>query len=78
METTLSKWGNSFGISLPKHILDKYELRSGLTLKIEEHREGILLKKENPITLKEIISSYRDTKPIEDCFPNTLPSEEWE
>ena len=37
MSISLNQWGNSLGIRLPKHILDKYKLVNGSSLEIHRH-----------------------------------------
>jgi antitoxin component of MazEF toxin-antitoxin module len=75
METTeakVKKWGNSFGIIIPKEIIDKQQIKEGITVKINIQTKnkstagdifGILKKKLNRDTddlLKEVNEDFED------------------
>jgi antitoxin component of MazEF toxin-antitoxin module len=75
METTeakVKKWGNSFGIIIPKEIIDKQQIKEGVTVKINIQTNnkstagdifGILKKKLNRDTddlLKEVNEDFED------------------
>lgn len=75
METTeakVKKWGNSFGIIIPKQIIDKQQIKEGITVKINIQTNnkstagdifGILKKKLNRDTddlLKEVNEDFED------------------
>jgi len=75
METTeakVKKWGNSFGIIIPKEIIDKQQIKEGITVKINIQTNnkstagdifGILKKKLNRDTddlLKEVNEDFED------------------
>lgn len=78
MDISLNKWGNSIGLRLPKHILEKYDLQNGSTLEIEERKDGILLRKRQKVKLSEIIESYGDNEIIPEIFTSSLPTEDWD
>lgn len=78
MEITLNKWGNSLGIRIPKHIIEKNNLQDGSTIEITEVQDGILLKKKKTFpTIEQIAKSYPKNHQYEEMIPDSLPSEEW-
>ncbi|MEX0773718.1 MAG: AbrB/MazE/SpoVT family DNA-binding domain-containing protein [Balneolales bacterium] len=48
MLTKLQKIGNSFGIILPKQLIEEYHLYEGDTLVIEEREKGVYLNLQDP------------------------------
>jgi len=75
METTeakVKKWGNSFGIIIPKEIIDKQQIKEGITVKINIQTKnkstardifGILkkkLKRDIDDLLKEVDKDFED------------------
>ena len=78
MDVFINKWGNSLGLRLLKHLVEKYELSKGSRLILQDSNKGILLKKSEKLSLKQIIDSFpQDYQPSPDLFPS-LPSEDWE
>lgn len=47
--TTLSKWGNSLALRIPKSFLEVHNLKDGDTLAIESKGESIILTKQRTI-----------------------------
>ena len=47
-KTSVRKVGNSLGITLPKTIVDNYQLAEGDELNLVEARDGIILTPFNP------------------------------
>lgn len=45
MEVRIQKWGNSFGIRIPKSILSDLNIKDNDVLKIEENDEKIIISK---------------------------------
>jgi antitoxin MazE len=63
MQAKLISIGNSKGIRLPKKIIEKYHLHD--TLKLEEKKDGILIKAdlpENKLTWEETYREMADEK----------------
>lgn len=60
MESRLQKWGNSFGIRIPNHILKSLNLRPNELLDIKEEDEKIIITKtkKDKISLKELFDNY--------------------
>ena len=60
MEVKLTKWGNSFGIRLPKAIIDDLNIKENETLSIETKNNQIILKKNNygEIVIKDFAEKY--------------------
>lgn len=60
MEVRLTKWGNSFGIRLPKTIINDLDIKENDILLIEIKNNQIILKKNNygEISIKEYAESY--------------------
>jgi antitoxin MazE len=78
MEITLNKWGNSLGIRIPKHLIEKNKLMDGSTLEISEVTDGILIKKKLRLpTIEEIAKSYPKNYTYEEMIPGDLSSEQW-
>lgn len=48
MNVTVSKWGNSLGIRIPKGITDELDLREGSSLTLVPAEDGYLLKRSQP------------------------------
>lgn len=55
IEVELKEWGNSFGVIIPKEVINNLRVRSGEKILIEVER------KENP--LKELFGALKFTKP---------------
>ena len=55
MEIKLTKWGNSYGVRLPKKIIDDLNISENESLSLEVKNEQIILKKNNygEISLKD-------------------------
>ena len=49
MEAVVKKWGNSFGIRIPKFIMDKLELEDGACLELSTEDGKLIL---NPVEKK--------------------------
>lgn len=76
MEVKLTKWGNSFGIRLPKTLIDDLNLRENDSLSIESKNNQIIIKKNNYGEM--IIKDYAEKfygKPFSK-LENVLASEE--
>ncbi|NJO86677.1 MAG: AbrB/MazE/SpoVT family DNA-binding domain-containing protein [Lewinella sp.] len=40
----LNKWGNSLGLRIPSHLATRFNLVEGISVGLEEHTEGLLIK----------------------------------
>ncbi len=84
MTTTVQKWGNSQGISLPKFLLDDLDIQEGEEFEIVVKERSILLK---PIhktmqpsrkTIQELFSEYKgDYQPEEVDWGKPQGEELW-
>jgi putative addiction module antidote len=61
METKLRKIGNSIGVTLPKEILDKLDLKEGDTMNIVLTTEGIKLTAFDP-NFETVMEAYKEGK----------------
>lgn len=43
MTTKIQKWGNSFGVRLPREIIRKRALRAGSKVEVKDDKDGILI-----------------------------------
>ena len=55
MTTKIAAWGNSFGLRLPKSLLETFALKEGSCVNIEVQEDAILIRPARP-TLKELVS----------------------
>jgi antitoxin MazE len=56
MQTQVKKWGNSFGLRLPMHIINDLEISDGSIFEIQQNNEQIILTKvKDKISLAELI-----------------------
>jgi antitoxin MazE len=59
VSTTLSKWGNSQGVRLPKSILDAASIGEGEDVEISADKTGIKIRKAVKIeTLDDLFKDY--------------------
>lgn len=60
MEIKLQKWGNSFGIRLPKNILNSMNIKENDILTLEKEDNKILITKSNKqkVSLRELFEKY--------------------
>ena len=61
MEIKLQKWGNSFGIRLPKNILNSLNIKENDILTLEKEENKILITKSNKqkVSLKKLFDNYQ-------------------
>ena len=52
--TTISKWGNSLGLRIPKVVIDAHGLQDGDTITIETEGTSIILQKQRTIKKYEL------------------------
>lgn len=52
MQTTISKWGNSQGVRIPKELLDKVNLAQNDIVEVIADDENIIIKKSKKRTKK--------------------------
>lgn len=81
MYTSLAKWGNSYGIRIPKKILEHANITSYDELEIVVEEEQLIIKKavrKNHITLKERVAEYdAEYKPEEINWGKPVGKEIW-
>ena len=64
MEIRLQKWGNSFGIRIPKNVLDSLKLKENDFLKLEQVDDRIVISKSNVKILSLNIENINKHKKI--------------
>lgn len=57
-ETLIRPYGNSAGVTIPKEMLDKYNLEKGDRVSLKETEEGILLTPYDPL-FEQAMAVYR-------------------
>jgi putative addiction module antidote len=57
-ETVIRPYGNSAGVTIPKEMLDKYNLERGDRISLKETDEGILLTPYDPL-FEQAMAVYR-------------------
>jgi antitoxin MazE len=73
METTISKWGNSTAVRIPKDILLRSGLKEDSKVEIEAEKGRVIISQKSPkYTLEEIMA---DTTPEE--YRKALSPEDW-
>ena len=80
MEIKLQKWGNSYGIRVPKNILDSLNIKSNDILNIKQEEDKIVITKsnKNKISLEELFNKYKgDNLSKEFCWDENIGSEIW-
>ncbi|MBG9985066.1 AbrB/MazE/SpoVT family DNA-binding domain-containing protein [Aerococcaceae bacterium DSM 111022] len=59
MEVTLSKWGNSSGIRIPKEVLVQLELEVGSELDLQVEKDKLILTKTNKVdSIHDLFKDY--------------------
>ncbi len=80
MVSKVQRWGNSQGLRLPKHILEKADISIGDNVEIFLEDESIIIRKAHKpkFDLAEMVSRMpRNYKAQEDSFGKPLGKEEW-
>ena len=57
MASTISRWGNSLGIRIPREALARARLREGDAITVEATDEGILLRPAGRARLAELLAA---------------------
>ena len=62
MEVRLQKWGNSFGILIPKNLLNSLKIKENDVLKIEQIDDKFVISKSNTqkVSLRELFKNYHE------------------
>lgn len=58
--TTISKWGNSLGIRIPKAILNASGMKEMDDVSVSVEDSRIIITKAMPTSIKELFGSYSD------------------
>lgn len=61
MEIRLQRWGNSFGIRIPKNILNEFKLNNNDILKLEKEDDKIIITvpKKQKVDLEKLFNDYK-------------------
>ena len=62
MLTTVSKWGNSLGIRIPKSILNASGIKEMDDVTVSVRDNQIIITKAIPTSIKELFSGYQETE----------------
>ncbi len=80
-EVTLSKWGNSLGLRLPKKILDEMNIKEGDILSFLTKDKTIIFEKKRTIkrySLDNALNSFHSADEINEIdFGKPQGNEEW-
>ncbi len=68
MTTTISKWGNSQGIRIPKHLLDSIHWHENEPVELFVENDTLVIRKAHPsssegISIHELFAGYNDPSP---------------
>ena len=78
MKVKLVKWGNSYGIRIPKKVLEELELRGEETLELKIENGHIVLIPKRKYTLEDLVSQItQGNLHAEVDWGRKLGNEEW-
>jgi antitoxin MazE len=60
MEAQIRKWGNSLGIRIPNHIVQKLSLKDGSSVDINDNKNKIIVKPVQKSKLSEMLSEINE------------------
>ena len=81
MEATLSRWGNSLAVRIPRTVVESQGWREGDILSLADVKDGIVMRKAARVSvppLSKIIGRFQaaDEEPLVD-WGNPVGREEW-
>ena len=74
---TLTKWGNSQGVIIPKTLCDDLGIRLGDKLIIELHENKVTIEAKKEYTLSALMSGYKGSAPEEYDWGEPAGKEMW-
>jgi antitoxin MazE len=78
MTVTISRWGNSLGVRLPKDALDQADLHEGDVLEVSTEGQLIKLALQGaPPTLEELVARITPENRHEEVFVTSTGAEIW-
>jgi len=80
MVSKVTKWGNSQGLRLPKHVLESADIVIGDDVEVIPEEGQIIIRKvsRRKFDLAEMVSRMpRNYKPREESFGEPVGKEEW-
>lgn len=78
MHTTVSKWGNSLALRLPRHIAEGVKLTEGQTVEFEISDETLIVRPTRKrFKLSELLQGYERTSPTEVDWGKPEGEEVW-
>ena len=80
MVSKVQRWGNSQGLRLPKHILERADISVGDDVEIISENDSIIIRKAHKpkFDLADMVSRMpRNYKVKEDSFGGPVGKEEW-
>ena len=78
--TTVSRWGNSLAVRIPKGILERSRVREGDSLELNVSEDGgrVLRPVRRPCTLEELVASITpENRPSETDWGAARGDEAW-
>ena len=73
MEISIQKWGNSYGIRIPKSTMLKLNLKEKQALILNDSNNQILLSKSVHMSLAERMKGFTDEFVCDEVYPNDKP-----
>lgn len=77
MLTTISKWGNSLGVRIPKNILSASGIREQDDVMVSVDGNRIIITKAMPTSIKELFDNYPIEKQQEIDWGKSQGEEIW-
>ena len=77
VSATISRWGNSLGIRIPKAALEAAHLQEGDHVVFESRDGTLVLLKSNRQTLEELLARVTPENSHEDLIPTIVGTEVW-
>jgi len=74
---TISRWGNSLGVRIPKSALEEAELQEGDRVDVVCANGQLVMTKSNRITLEELLVGMDPKHGHEESFPTPAGNERW-
>jgi antitoxin MazE len=77
MFATVSKWGNSGGIRIPKAILESLHIEIGDKIRIFLDGDRAVIEPVKKVSLKELVSKIPENYRVEEEIKSTIGLEKW-
>jgi antitoxin MazE len=77
MTFTISRWGNSLGVRIPKTALEDANLQEGDRVEIVSQNGQLTIVKSKRRTLEELVAGMTPENSHPDLIPNLVGNERW-